>query len=349
LGIWALKKLLALIAFSVLLLIPLGAQNVFAAVFIDSFSVAAQDNNPRDVAFSADGLTMFVLGSEGDDVNEYACGTAFDVSTCAFTVKAGNPFSVNAQDTNPRGLAFSADGLTMFVVGSVGDNVYEYACGTAFDVSTCAFTVKAGNPLSVNTQESVPTAVAFSADGLKMFVIGTTGDDVNEYACGTAFDVSTCAFTVKAGNPFSVNAQETAPTGIAFSTDGLKLFVVGAVGDEVNEYACGTAFDVSTCAFTVKAGNPFSVAAQEANPTGLAFSTDGLKLFVVGSFSFNVNEYALGTAFDISSVPSQAVGGEFIPLDSTMVLAAGIQSVAAWMIPVIVSAIGIGIVIARKF
>jgi hypothetical protein len=43
------------------------------------------------------------------------------------------------------------------------------------------------------------------------------------------------------------------------------------------------------------------------------------------------------------------VGGEMIPLDTTMVLVAGTQATAAWMIPVIVSAIGIGIVIARKF
>jgi len=43
------------------------------------------------------------------------------------------------------------------------------------------------------------------------------------------------------------------------------------------------------------------------------------------------------------------VGGELIPLDSTMILLAGSQTVAAWMIPVIVSVIGIGIVIARKF
>jgi len=43
------------------------------------------------------------------------------------------------------------------------------------------------------------------------------------------------------------------------------------------------------------------------------------------------------------------VGGEFIPLDTTMVLVAGTHTAAAWMIPVIVSAIGIGIVIARKF
>jgi len=44
-----------------------------------------------------------------------------------------------------------------------------------------------------------------------------------------------------------------------------------------------------------------------------------------------------------------AVGGTFEGVDTTMVLVAGAHSVAAWMIPVIVSAIGIGIVIARKF
>jgi len=43
------------------------------------------------------------------------------------------------------------------------------------------------------------------------------------------------------------------------------------------------------------------------------------------------------------------VGGEFIGVDTTTLLLAGTYSTAAWIIPVIVSAIGIGIVIARKF
>ncbi len=44
-----------------------------------------------------------------------------------------------------------------------------------------------------------------------------------------------------------------------------------------------------------------------------------------------------------------AVGGSMIQMETTSILAAGAQYTAAWMIPVIVSAIGIGIVIARKF
>jgi len=48
-------------------------------------------------------------------------------------------------------------------------------------------------------------------------------------------------------------------------------------------------------------------------------------------------------------VPFNAVGGTMIPIDTTSLLLAGTQMTASWMIPVIVSAIGIGIVIARKF
>jgi len=44
-----------------------------------------------------------------------------------------------------------------------------------------------------------------------------------------------------------------------------------------------------------------------------------------------------------------SVGGEFLGVDSTALLLAGFQANALWLIPVIVSAIGIGIVIARKF
>jgi len=49
------------------------------------------------------------------------------------------------------------------------------------------------------------------------------------------------------------------------------------------------------------------------------------------------------------SFDRNAVGGDIIPLDTTMILVSGAQYTAAWMIPVIVSGIGIAIVIARKF
>jgi len=43
------------------------------------------------------------------------------------------------------------------------------------------------------------------------------------------------------------------------------------------------------------------------------------------------------------------IGGELIPLDTTMVLLGATKTTASWMIPVLVAGIGIGIVIVRKF
>jgi len=54
-----------------------------------------------------------------------------------------------------------------------------------------------------------------------------------------------------------------------------------------------------------------------------------------------------GEPFCVCRFP--AVGGWFLEVDQPAILVAGAQNTAAWMLPVIVSAIGIGIVIARKF
>jgi len=99
---------------------------------------------------------------------------------------------------------------------------------------------------------------------------------------------------------FSVNAQESNPHGVAFNTDGTKMFVTGTTGDDVNEYACTTGFDVSTCSFT----EAFDVSAQETNPTDVAFNTDGTKMFLIGFTGDDVNEYTLEVGFDFDGVPT---------------------------------------------
>ena len=71
-----------------------------------------------------------------------------------------------------------------------------------------------------------------------MFVIGTAGDDVNEYDLSTPFDASTRTFV----DATSTSAQETATAGMAFSSDGTKMFVIGISGDDVKEYVLSTPF-----------------------------------------------------------------------------------------------------------
>ena len=268
--------------------------NAYAATtFVDAKDVSNEDTIPRSLAFNTDGTKMFVIGDIGNDVNEYTCTTGFDVSSCS--VVAGGEKDVSAEETSPTGLAFNSDGTKMFVVGFNGDDVNEYTCTTGFDVSSCS--VVAGGEKDVSAEETSPTGLAFNSDGTKMFVVGFNGDDVNEYTCTTGFDVSSCS--VVAGGEKDVSAEETIPTGLAFNSDGTKMFVEGRSGQDVNEYTCTTGFDVSSCSFT----DVFDLSGQEISPQGLAFNSDGTKMFVVGFDGDDVNEYTLEVGFDFDGVP----------------------------------------------
>jgi 6-phosphogluconolactonase (cycloisomerase 2 family) len=228
---------------------------------------------------------MFIVGNVGDDVNEYTLTGAYCIGSASFV----DSFSVATQEPNPTGIAFSKSGTKMFIAGNGGDDINEYTLTTAWDVSTASFV----DSFSVNSQETAPTGIVFSKSGDKMFVVGNTGDDVNEYTLTTAWDVSTASFV----DSFSVATQETIPIGIAFSKSGDKMFVVGDAGNDVNEYTLTTAWDVSTASFV----DSFSVATQEADPQEIAFSKSGDKMFVVGNTGNDINEYTLTTAWDVST------------------------------------------------
>ena len=201
-------------------ILTLLSSKAFAEVtFIDSFSVSSQETSPVGLAFNNDGTKMFVVGLIGDDVNEYTLSTAFDVSTASFV----DSYDVSSQEINPTGLAFSADGTKMFVVGQSGDDVNEYTLSTGFDVSTASFV----DSFDISSQETIPSGLAFNNDGTKMFVMGYTGN-VNEYTLSTGFDVSTASFV----DSFSVRSQETLPWGLAFSADGTKMFVMGGTDQQ---------------------------------------------------------------------------------------------------------------------
>jgi hypothetical protein len=113
----------------------------------------------------------------------------------------------------------------MFVVGYTGDAVYEYALTTGFDVSTASFT----DSFSVATQETIPRGLAFNTDGSKMFIVGSSGDDVNEYAVGSF--VSTSGF-----NP----VHTTSSTNTTYWTDINSMTADQAAGDGNVYYAIST-------------------------------------------------------------------------------------------------------------
>jgi len=118
-------------------------------------------------------------------------------------------------------------------------------------------------------------------------LLGYTGKDVNEYTLSGAYDVATASYT----RNFSVNTQAGDPFGLAFNTDGTKMFIVGSTNDGVYLYNLTTGFDLSTATYS---DTSFSVNSQDTDPQGIVFNPDGTKMFINGNAGNDVNEYALG-------------------------------------------------------
>ena len=146
---------------------------------------------------------------------------------------------------------------------------------------------------SVLSQEGNPEALFFKPDGTKLYVAGTTGDDVNEYNLTTAWDLSTASYSQN----FSIATEELSPKGLFFKSDGTKMYITGATSDNINEYNLSTAWDVSTASYSQN----FSVAVEDTLPSDLFFKPDGTKVYMLGTSGDNVNEYNLSTAWDMST------------------------------------------------
>jgi sugar lactone lactonase YvrE len=201
-------------------------------------------------------------------------------------------FSIADQETTSTDVFFKSDGTKFYIVGSTNDTVYQYSCSTAWDINTASYDSKS---FSVTTQDTNPTGLFFKSDGTTFYIIGSGSDTVYQYSCSTAWDISTASYDSKS---FSVNAQESGPTGLFFKDDGTKFYIIGSGSDTIYQYSCSTAWDISTASYDSKS---FSFGTQETSPTGLFFKDDGTKFYIVGITNDTIYQYSCSTAWDIST------------------------------------------------
>jgi sugar lactone lactonase YvrE len=256
-----------------------------ATVDVKKVFVGTQDPTPQNLIFGDSGTKMYVMGANNDTVYQYTLSTAWNVNTATYASKS---FSVTSQDTSPQGIFFKSDGLAFYMVGQTNDTVYQYTLSTAWDIATASYASKSK---AIGTEETNPRALFFKPDGLKMYVMGAIGDDVNEYDLSTAWDVSTAAFLRVSGG-----IGEATPIGLWFKDDGTKMYVTGTTNDTVREFTLSTAWDVSTISFSKSLSIGF-----ETGPTGVTFKDDGTEIYIVGLTNECVYEILLGTAWDIST------------------------------------------------
>lgn len=242
----------------------------------------AHTGGSDDVAFSTDGLTIYILDDASPfTIRQYPLSTAWDLSTIGAQQAGLNPVDGSAA------IAFSTDGTRLYVLSQAADVVRSYDLGTAWDLSSG--TTFAGS-LDVSAQGTSQSGLELSSDGTKLFYLDNGADAIFEYHLTTAWDLTTATYS---GTSFSVAGVDSVPNGLGSSDDGVYFYIAGNATDSIHRIHLSTPWDLSTASFD---GANLYVGGQDGFPLGMGVAKDGSRVYYCGNDTDTIYEYTLATS-----------------------------------------------------
>ena len=192
---------------------------------------------------------------------------------------------------------FSGSGDAIFIINDGGDQIHRYALSTNFNSSSATSNI--GPPIYSVTQDTSPRALEFSTNGQKMFVLGTTANEILEYDLSGAFDISNPTYL---DDNLDISAATTGAQGMEFSRDGTYLYVIDSAsgGGRIYGFSLDVAFDVSSGDANDFVTSPIIQAFQRS----LAVNDDGTVMYVLTAR--DLYAYTFGVAYDVSTLSLEA-------------------------------------------
>ena len=217
---------------------------------------------------------------------------------------------ISDDEGSATGITFKPDGTKMYITGIGADKILQYNLTTAFDITSAALE----KSVLIRTVEGAPEDVKFNSDGTVIFILGTQNgrNGIDRWSLSTPYDIG--SITAADSDHTEIGGD---PRGLAFNNNGTKMFVLNQTNTRVEEYNLSTPYNPDTKTLT----NTLTNATSSNFHQGLGFNADGSKMFVVKSTGSSnadnkIDEYALSTAFDISS-SSATLTGTFSPTHSS--------------------------------
>ena len=250
--------------------------------------VGGCDEGPQGLWFSSNGMKMFVTGYAEDNVNEFTLTAPYCIATKSFV----SAFDVSAQATAPTDLAFNPWGDKMYVLQAAGSEIYEYKLSTRWTVSSASYV----DSFDLLTEDSQPRGLEFTPTGDRMFILGSDGDEINQYDLSVRWDVSTASASC---HPCFEISNEVELEGLAFNRTGDKMFIQGYGSDNVNEYDLSVRWDVSTASLSYTFDIPEGGAHKQSRD--LTFDPTGKRMYILDDQRDRIIIYELSTAWNLSS------------------------------------------------
>jgi len=315
----------------------------FIRTFDDPTVTTQEDQFGFSVSISGNNV---LVGAPGDDTNGNAVGQAhlFDATTGVLLQTFDDP-TVTTLDG--FGISVAIDGNNV-LVGAPGDDTNGVGVGQAhlFDATTGALLRTFDDP-TVTTEDQFGFSVSISGNNV---LVGAPGDDTNGSTVGQVhlFDATTGNLLQTFDDPTVTNLDQF---GVKVSISGNNV-LVGAPRDDTNGAQVGQAhlFDATTGLLLQTFDDP---TVTTGDVFGASVAIDG-NCVLVGAPGDDTNGAEVGQAHLFDGIcngddggKSPVVGGEIIPIETTSLLLASAQTFS-WMIPVVLSVLGIGLFVASR-
>jgi 6-phosphogluconolactonase (cycloisomerase 2 family) len=184
---------------------------------------------PYGLFISPDGTELYSTDDDYNRLIQYTMSTAWDLSTLSFTATA----TIGAQDSTPRGVCFSPDGLNMYLTGNSTDKIHRYTLSTAWDISTLSH-----DSSTSSTVDGFPMGIFMKPDGTRYYVVGQIADKVYQFNPLTAYTLSNVlTSSTDIDSEFSIVNEETFPNSMYISPDGDHMYVGGGAGNGIDQYS----------------------------------------------------------------------------------------------------------------
>jgi DNA-binding beta-propeller fold protein YncE len=252
------------------------------AVFGEEGSGDTEFNEPRAVAISGDGLTVWVVDSYNDRISVW---TRSDSSSTNWTHQTtfGGYGAGPSQFYDPRGIAVSSDGLTAYVADTnnfrmsvwirSGPSSTDWANQTTFGI---------GSVGNASDQFRYPNGIVVSGDGLTAYVTDTGNDRVSVWTRSSASSTDWENKTT-----FSLNALNR-PYDIAVSGDDKTAFVADEGNHRISVWrrSSRTSTDWSN---QTNFGGSGSDAGKFSYPRGVFVAGDGKTTWVADALNNRIS------------------------------------------------------------
>jgi len=252
---------------------------------VASDSINSQESSPTSILFNNDGTKVYILGYTSDRIHQYSLSTPYDITSSSMSY---DDVSYDFTETGiPQEMKWNDDGTKIFVCDRSDRYIFEYNLSTAYDVSTISYS----NNSYYISQSTLPQGFDFNGDGTKMFVACDGTDYIYQYSLSTAYSLASVTYD---NVYFNHSSQTSGASGLIFSPDGKKLFIVSDSSNKVWEYHLPVAYDLSTMYHATEPSYGILVSSQDSGPNGIAFNADGTKMFIVGMSTDKIYRYSTG-------------------------------------------------------